>query len=449
MKIGKKELFWNFSATFMKLGSNIIILPLILSNFNSEYIGIWNVFTLIASIIVLFDFGYSIIFTQNLTYVFSGLQSLNKIGVKSNNISNNVNYKLVNDIISSMKLLYKKMSFYLFLILSIFGTLYINHLLINTQINKQEVYISWTLLIILNSFLFYSFYYEPLLISIGKIKEAKKITIFGQLIYIILALLFFNLYKSLICICIAQFISVLFIRIASYKQFFTPSMIKILKENKSNNHKETHEIIAHNSKKLGLTNLGGFLVQRSPLLIGGFYLSISEIASYGLSIQILFLIMSISSLYLATKIPLVASCRVKKDISTIKKIYLNNIIIITIMHIISYIFLYFFGDKSLELIGSSTFLIAPKFLTLGFIISYLQAILSSSAMVLQTKNEVPFYKASLISGALIIIGIYISFDIFKLGFISLFLAPLIVDSLYQAWKWPLEVIKDFRINKIK
>ena len=85
MKIGKKELFWNFSATFMKLGSNIIILPLILSNFNSEYIGIWNVFTLIASIIVLFDFGYSIIFTQNLTYVFSGLQSLNKIGVKSNN----------------------------------------------------------------------------------------------------------------------------------------------------------------------------------------------------------------------------------------------------------------------------------------------------------------------------------------------------------------------------
>ena len=226
-------------------------------------------------------------------------------------------------------------------------------------------------------------------------------------------------------------------------------MIKILKENKSNNHKETHEIIAHNSRKLGLTNLGGFLVQRSPLLIGGFYLSISEIASYGLSIQILFLIMSISSLYLATKIPLVASCRVKKDISTIKKIYLNNIIIITIMHIISYIFLYFFGDKSLELIGSSTFLIAPKFLTLGFIISYLQAILSSSAMVLQTKNEVPFYKASLISGALIIIGIYISFDIFKLGFISLFLAPLIVDSLYQAWKWPLEVIKDFRINKIK
>ena len=70
-------------------------------------------------------------------------------------------------------------------------------------------------------------------------------------------------------------------------------------------------------------------------------------------------------------------------------------------------------------------------------------------MVLQTKNEVPFYKASLISGALIIIGVYISFDIFKLGFISLFLAPLIVDSLYQAWKWPLEVIKDFRINKIK
>lgn len=447
MKVGKKELFWNYSATFMKLSSNIIILPLILSNFSPEYIGVWNVFTLTASIIVLFDFGYSIIFTQNLTFVFSGLQSLDKIGINHNNKSASINYKLVNDIISSMKILYKKMSIYLFIILAVFGSLYIRYIIQNTTIDKTEVYISWSILIILNSFLFYSFYFEPLLISVGKIIEAKKITIFGQLIYISFALLMFSIYKSLISICIAQLISIIFIRLTSYYQFFTPEMTKTLNENQSNNHKETLKIIGHNSKKLGLTNLGGFLVQRSPFYVGGFYLSMSELASYGLTIQILFLLMSISSLYLSTKIPLVAKFRIDNNISSIKKIYYNNVLIIITLYFLCFIFLFFLGNFFLTLIGSSTFLIEPKYLILGFIVSFLEAILSSSAMILQTKNDVPFYKASLISGVFIIVGIYISFDLFDLGLLSMFLAPLIVDIVYQAWKWPFEVFKDF--NQVK
>lgn len=444
MKVGRKELFWNYSATFMKLSSNIIILPLILSNFSPEYIGVWNVFTLTASIIVLFDFGYSIIFTQNLTYVFSGLQSLDKIGININNKSENVNYKLVNDIITSMKILYKKMSIYLFIILATFGSLYIHHILLNTQIDKREVFISWAILIVLNSFLFYSFYFEPLLISVGKIIEAKKITIFGQIIYILLALLMFSIYKSLISICLAQLVSLIYIRLASYYQFFTPEMKKILNENKSENDKETLKIIGHNSKKLGLTNLGGFLVQRSPFYIGGFYLSINELASYGLTIQILFLLMSVSSLYLTTKIPLVVKFRVDNNLHSIKKIYLKNIFIITTMYFLCFIFLFFIGNYCLKLIGSSTFLIEPKYLILGFIVSFLEAILSSSAMILQTKNEVPFYKASLVSGSFIIIGIFISFHVFNLGLLSMFIVPLLVDIMYQAWKWPLEVFKDFR-----
>ncbi len=107
----------------------------------------------------------------------------------------------------------------------------------------------------------------------------------------------------------------------------------------------------------------------------------------------------------------------------------------------------YLGNFFLTLIGSSTFLIEPKYLILGFIVSFLEAILSSSAMILQTKNDVPFYKASLISGVFIIVGIYISFDLFDLGLLSMFLAPLIVDIVYQAWKWPFEVFKDF--NQVK
>ena len=64
--------------------------------------------------------------------------------------------------------------------------------------------------------------------------------------------------------------------------------------------------------------------------------------------------------------------------------------------------------------------------------------------VLLTKNEVPFFKASLISGFFIIIGLFLCFKFLELGFATIVVVPLIVNLSYQAWKWPLELRKDLK-----
>jgi O-antigen/teichoic acid export membrane protein len=447
MKIGKAEFIWNFLSLVSKMGANIVLLPFVLSSFSTEYVGVWNFYSMITPIIVLFDFGFSSIFTQNLVYIFSGSQSILKNGYAKASYDSEVNYSLLNDLINSMMWLYKRFALLLFVFLAIFGTLYLRNIIDNIYVNKFDIYLSWAILIVSNSLFFYSFYYDSLLISSGKIKNLKQIGVLGQFLYVLLSILLLYFYKSFISIAVAQLVSIIVVRILSYRVFYTKELITKLKMNKGSDFKDVLKKISHNSRKLGLTALGGFLVQRSPFFIGGMYLSISDMASYGITMQVIFLTLSISTLYVSTKLPQISKFRVMNDKKNIYKVYIRNVASICIFYLSSLVFIYFFGNIVLKQIGSSTLFLNRNLIALGFFVSFVEAILSTSALVLQTKNEVPFYLPSIISGVTIIIGIYISISLLGIGLISLFMIPLIVDLSYQAWKWPYEVIKELKLNK--
>jgi hypothetical protein len=87
-------------------------------------------------------------------------------------------------------------------------------------------------------------------------------------------------------------------------------------------------------------------------------------------------------------------------------------------------------------------------LLIALIASFDQANLIMSGNIIVTKNEVPFYKASLISGVIIVISLLLSFKYLNFGLLTMVIIPLLVNLGYQSWKWPFEVIKDiFFINK--
>ena len=69
-----------------------------------------------------------------------------------------------------------------------------------------------------------------------------------------------------------------------------------------------------------------------------------------------------------------------------------------------------------------------------------------SSNIILSKNIVPFYKASLISGFLIVIFLFVFFQFTKFGILNLVIVPLVIDLFYQGWKWPMEVIYDLKIT---
>lgn len=68
------------------------------------------------------------------------------------------------------------------------------------------------------------------------------------------------------------------------------------------------------------------------------------------------------------------------------------------------------------------------------------------AQLIVTGNKIPFVKASLISGAFMIILNFIFLKYTKMGILGLVLCPFIVESAYNHWRWCLWIFKEFEIS---
>jgi len=447
MQIGRRDIYWNYAATFLKIASAVLLLPFILRMMPTEMVGIWSVFMTITTFSALLDFGFNPSFARNVTYVFSGVKKLKSIGYETVTKENpEIDYGLLKGLISAMRWFYLRIAFVLFILLSTLGTYYIHNLLGKYNGNQQEVYIAWSLLCIINTYNLFTLYYDSLLQGKGLIKVSKQIIILGNIIYLIIATILILAGKGLISIVSAQASSVIVVRWLSYRTFFTEDINQKLENVIPRSKNEVLKAIYPNAMKIGLTAFGGFMIQKSALVIGSLYLSLKEIASYGITMQLISVIGSLAGIYIGTFQPKISQLRITENKSAIKELYIKGQIVLVLTFILGGAILLLIGEWGINYIGSQTKLIPFTILVIALFVSFLETNLGVAGSILITKNEVPFFKASLISGLSIIILLLLGFKFTNLGLYCLVLVPLIVDLSFQAWKWPYEVIRELEIN---
>jgi O-antigen/teichoic acid export membrane protein len=447
IQIGRKDIFWNYSATFLKIAASVLLLPLILRMLSSEMVGIWSIFMTITAFANLLDFGFSPSFTTNVTYVFSGVTKLKTKGFE--NISTKkqpIDYGLLKGVIRSMRWLYLRMALILFLILATVGSYYIYSVLQNYSGDKQEVYIAWIILCLINTYNIYTLYYDSLLQGKGLVKRSKQIVIVGQTVYLVIASTLIMFGFGLIAIVSAQASSVLLVRWLSYRSFYTVEIKKFIQLAIPRSQKEVLKAIYPNALKIGLTSLGAFMVLRSAMVIGSLHLSLAEIASYGITMQLISVIASLASIYTTTYQPKIAQLRVGQNNKAIKELYLKGQLVLLLTFIAGGLGLILTGHWALNLIGSKTQLLSASLIGIALLVSFLENNHSMAGNILLTKNEVPFFKASLVSGCISVILLLLLFQFTNIGLLAMILAPGLAQLLYQNWKWPYEVYKELEIT---
>ena len=447
ININRKDIFWNYLATFFKLFSSLLLIPLILHKMPANVVGIWNIFLTISSFLALVDFGFNSSFTRTITYIFSGVQQLSAIGHGAS-LMNETSYNksLLKGTIKAMQTFYLRLSGVIFIILITFGTIYIRQILKTYTGSHYEIYAAWLLFVFINTYNLYTLYYEALLLGAGLIKRSKQIIVIGQVLYLILAATLILLGFNLIALISAQVLSVIVVRYFSYRTIFTPSFTKSFSECKANDSDEIFKSIVPNAVKMGLTSLGGFMVQKSAILIGSLYLTLSEIASYGITVQIINVIATIALIYHSTYLPKITQLRVLGDNDKIRILYIKGKIIYVGLFLIGAMMFYFLGPSILNIIKSNTTLVSGTVMIFLLILAFVENNIIMASNIILSKNEVPFYKASLLSGLVIIFFLIVTFKYTQFGILCMVVVPLMVDILYQGWKWPLAVNKDLDIK---
>lgn len=424
------------------IGAGVILLPFILHKMPQETVGIWNIFQTITALVLLLDFGFRPSFARNISYIFSGVKTLQKDGVAHTTSDAAVDYGLLKGTLIAMRRFYRWMALAVFGILATAGTAYFWYILQKYSGDRQDALIAWILLIGINCYNLYTFYYEALLTGKGYVKRNQQINMFGQAVYIGLAIGLIYAGLGLTAIVASQLVSTIIRRVLTYRVFFTKDLKAHLIEAVAQEPKQILGTITPNAIKIGLTQLGGFLVNKSAVLIGSAFLSLEEVACYGITMQVMDILARCATVFYQSYMPKLAQCRAEKDLTGLKHYYLLCTGSLLLVYILGGVVWIFLGNWALDLISSQTHFVPTVMLLVMLIISTLEHNHAVSAGFIMADNKIPFFIPSLVSGAATVLLLWIFLGPLHWGIWGLILAPGLAQLAYQNWKWPSVVIKE-------
>ena len=443
--IGKRDIVWSYVATIFTIGAGVLLFPFILSKMSSETVGIWNIFQTITALVLLLDFGFRPSFARNISYIFSGITTLQVNGVATMDGSNDVNYSLLKSTILAMQKFYRWVAIAVFIVLATIGTAYFHFILQKYTGDQQDAILAWVLLIIINCYNLYTLYYDALLLGKGYIKRSQQISIIAQIMYLTTAIGLIYAGCGLTAIVSAQLIATIIRRVCTYRIFFTTDIKQRLSQVESIDSKKILQTIYPNATRVGLTYLGGFVVNKSAIFIGSVFLTLEEIACYGITLQVMDIVARCGSTIYQTYVPKLAQCRVEKNLHTLKLYYFYSIISNFAIYVVGGFVWLFVGNWALNIINSETTFLPTTMLCMLLLFSFLEHNHSISAGFIMADNRIPFFIPSLISGVVTIILLWLFLGQLQIGLWGLILAPGIAQLAYQNWKWPSMVIKELKI----
>lgn len=447
MNVTKKDVFWSYAAQFFNVATGVLVLPMILRLLNTNEIAFYYIILNIGTLVNLFDFGFSVQFSRNFAYVFSGVQELQTEGL-SENVNGEVNYKLLKTLISTASTVYRIISFIVIAVMLTGGTFYIKKVTVNFTLVDKSLYI-WILYSVSVFFNMYFMYLNQIVMGKGLIKRNQQAIVASRFVYLAIAFTLLVLHFGLFAIVIANFCAPFVSRFILSVSFYSKDIKEQLKgvDFTKKEKRKCFENIWFNAKKVGVAALGAFGIQKSSMFFAGLFLTSSEIASFGLLQQFNTIAVGLSITLFNSFTPRIASHCVEKDKENLYKDFSLCMGAFYLVFIILAVCVIFAGPLVLKIIKSNATLPCLLFMILFFMTQLLEQNHGLYAAIIALHNKVPYVRASLISGGFIVVGLYITLRFTHIGIWALAVVPGIVQLAYNNWKWPVFVCKEyFEIN---
>lgn len=446
IKINKKDVVWGYITMAFNYGTGLFTLPFILSMLSAEEVGMNYLMLAISNLVILADFGFSQQFGRNLTYILSGAQSLQKEGISGVKLGA-INYQLVATLIKTAKFVYLRMSLLVLAGMLTLGTIYIYHVTQGFTNIPNSLFI-WLLFSVSTFFNFYYKYYTTLLTGSALMMEYNKSCIYSKIVYIAICVGMLFLGCGLMSVVVANFISPFVQRYYSYISFYTDEIKDGLRGQvvTTEDIREMTSTLWFNAKKLGIIFVGQYGISQSGIFFSGLFLSLEEVAAYGLMMQLINNILcSISKSLFNSISPLFSKDTINHDISQLIRHFSLGNFIFWCIFIVGSLMVIFVAPPVLDLIHSNSHL--PS--TLVMLVFSIDALLdynhANFTYILTAQNRFPFVKADLITGMAVVFINLVTLYFTDWGLLGLVLGRLCVMLAYNDWKWPSVICQELNV----
>ncbi len=423
--------YWLYNA--LRLASGVILLPLVLHKLPTPELGMYYVLMAQVALVPLVDFGFGPTIGRFVSYAMGGAETILAQGLAQPGKSHAPNYKLVWELLSASRILYRYLTLALLVIVGIAGTLAVE-LHINETASPSLTRLAWAATLLSTLFDIYSGFWSLFIQSMNRVRLGVRIGMVAYLLRLIVT--------AVLLVCGAGLLSMpLGALVGSVvgRSWARSKCLQLLEGHPAPSTaeaKKTFAILWPNSWRTGVQMVAGYLTANGNTQICAYVLDLRATAQYGLSIQLLGVACGMAGVWTTVKWPLAGQYITRHDYQSLQRMLRPRLWLQSLSLLFMAAGLILCGPYLLERFGSGKQMLPPGWLCLMSLDSFLLLQFTFWGTLIFTQNRLPYLWPTVATNVLSLLLSLTLIHFTSLGLGALVLGPLLAGSLFNYWYWP-------------
>lgn len=438
LRTSKRDVIWNYVGTLISMGSNFVLLPMLLAFLSTEQIGLWYVFVALSGLSQLLEFGFSSTLSRNILFCLSGARRLVAQGIDEHGAGGVVNWHLVRVVLKTAKSIYAVIGIIALVVVGTVGSVYVCG--ITGDFSIAWSFPSWVVFIASVFTNLYFLYCLTYLRGLGDVAGENRAKTFARLGQLALTAVLLMAGLQLLAAAIGFLVYSCLLMLVAMKAFGShedvqkglasdrghidrSEMISVLK---------TVSFVAWRDGVVSLAMYGA--TQATTLLCSGFF-GLAESATYSVMLQLANAIANLSCAYARSFLPQFQSAFVQGDWETMRSVPARGVSCYCAAELVGSVGTAFAVLPVLALFKDDFICDPGMFLVLS---AYLFLLNQHSlyCQLIVSMNEIPYFKAYIATTVVGIILTCLFCGPLCMGVWGLILGQALPQLCYNNWRWP-------------
>ena len=432
-RLGQSAVFWSWIYNGARLGSGIILLPLVLNKLPTAELGMYYVLLSLVALVPLVDFGFGPAIGRFVTYAMGGAESIQAHGIAKPGTSSVPNYDLLWQLLFLTRRLYSILLLVLLVVLGTWGT-YVVELRVQETASPSLTRLAWAVTFVSALFDIYAGWWNVYMSNMNQVRAATRIGLLSLVVRLVIASALLLGGAGLLSLPVGTLGGSLLSRFLSRRRCLQllaghpqPQRIEL---------KEGLKILWPNTWRAGIYFISGYLTVNANTAICSAVLGLSANAQYGLSVQLAGIAVSMAAVWTSVKWPVIGQYISRHDTASVCHVLRPRFWLQVLTFLCLAIGLLVCGPRLLQLIGNHKTMLPSGWFALLLVNSLFEMQFGLWTMLIFNQNRMPFLWPFVGSSCL---SLVLSFSLIRftsLGLGALVLGPLIAGSLFNYWYWP-------------
>ena len=441
--VKRDDVVWNFVGTLISMGSNFLLIPLLVYFLSNEQLGLWYVFIALTGFAQLLEFGFTATLSRNILFVLSGARILSKEGCDYASVEPGVNWHLFRVVLRTSKVVYAVIGLVALFVSGALGTVYVSSVTDGFLIEWSLE--SWCVFVVSIFSNLYFLYCLTFLRGVGDVAGENKAKTLARLAQFAITAVLLLAGLGLLGAAIGYLAYSIVMWAIANDLFRKHSEVQVglRSDDVPVSKAEMRSVLSTVSFvawRDGVVSFAWYGATQATSLLSSAFLGLAETATYSVMLQLASAIYNISSTYLRSCFPMFQSAYVSGDRKTQRSALEKGVSCYVAVYALGTIGVVLIVLPILALIREG--FTCDRILFIGIAVYYF--LLNQHSLfcnIIVSMNEIPYFKAYLASTAAGVCLSSVFCGLLGMGAWGLILGQAIPQLFYNNWRWPKYVLE--------